>query len=150
MLFQIPEDSRAFMTLTGKALRGALTPGEQSQFDELLKKHPELKGQFADLAAEIENARLNEIWEHGLRVLLRCPQPEDKAFMESVKKSDRKAWRAFLQQAFVLRVMAESMNNPAKPEFDNKLTADEERDLLAAVNAAQERKKRREHPPKGK
>jgi hypothetical protein len=72
------------------------------------------------------------------------------AFMESVKKSDRKAWRAFLQQAFVLRVMAESMNNLAKPAFDNNLTADEERDLFAAVNAAQQSKKRREHPPKGK
>jgi hypothetical protein len=150
MLFQIPEKSRTFMALTGKALRGALTPDEQSQFDELLRKHPELDRQFADLAAEVEDSKLNEIWEHGLRVLLRCPQPEDRAFLESVKKSDRKAWRAFLQGAFVLRVMAESMNNPATPAFDNKLTADEERDLLAAVHTAQEKKERRKHPPTGK
>lgn len=150
MLFQIPEKSRTFMALTGKALRGALTPDEQSQFDEMLKKHPELKRQFADLAAEVEDSKLNEIWEHGLRVLLRCPQPEDRAFLESVKKSDRKGWRAFLQGAFVLRVMAESMNIPSEPAFDHKLTADEEGHLLAAVHAAQERKKRWKQRRKGK
>ncbi len=137
------------MTLTGKALRGALTPDEQNQFDELLKSHPEWKRQFADLAAEVEESKLNELWERGLRVLLRCPQPEDKPFLESAKESDPKAWRAFLQGAFVLRVMAESMKNPAKPTFSNKLTADEERDLLAAINAAQEGRKRRKQRPTG-
>ena len=124
------------MVLTGKALRGALTPDEQNQFNQLLKQHPEWKRQFADLAAEVEESELNELWERGLRVLLRCPQPEDKPFLESVQKSDRNAWRAFLQGAFVLRVMAESMKKPAKQPFSNKLTAEEERDLLAAVKAA--------------
>lgn len=137
------------MALTGKALRGALTPDEQNQFDQLLKQHPEWERQFAALAAEVEESKLNEIWERGLRVLLRCPQPEDKPFLESVQKSDPKAWRAFLQGAFVLRVMAESMKNAAKPAFSNKLTADEERVLLAAVSAAQETRKRRGSPPTG-
>lgn len=130
------------MALASKALRGALKPDEQSHFDQILKQHPEWKRQFADLAAEVEESKLNEIWERGFRVLLRCPQPEDKPFLESVKKSDPKAWRAFLQGAFVLRVMAESMKNPAKPTFSNTLTPDEERDLLAAVKAEQERRKR--------
>ena len=145
MLFKIPEMSRVFMALASKALRGALTPDEQSQFDQILKQHPEWKRQFADLAAEVEESKLNELWERGLRVLLRCPQPEDKPFLKSVKKSDPKAWGAFLQGAFVLRVMAESMKNPAKPTFSNKLTAEEERDLLAAVNVAQEARRQRKH-----
>lgn len=138
------------MALSGKALRGALTPDEQNQFDQLLRQYPEWKRQFADLVAEVEESKLDELWERGLRVLLRCPQREDKPFLESVQKSDRKAWRAFLQGAFVLRVMAESMKNPAKPAFTNELTADEERELLAAVNAAQEMRKRREQRRTGK
>jgi hypothetical protein len=150
MFFQIPDESRAFMALSGKALRGALTPDEQNQFDQLLRQYPEWKRQFADLVAEVEESKLDELWERGLRVLLRCPQREDKPFLESVQKSDRKAWRAFLQGAFVLRVMAESMKNPAKPAFTNELTADEERELLAAVNAAQEMRKRREQRRTGK
>lgn len=142
MFFHIPEESRAFMALVGKALRAALSPEEQTHFDRLLKQHPELKRQFAELAAEVEESKLNEIWERGLRVLLRCPQPEDKPFLESVKKSDPRAWSDFLQSAFVLRVMAESMKNPTKPTFRNSLTLDEERDLLAVVNAEQEKRKR--------
>jgi hypothetical protein len=147
MLFQIPEESRSFMLLASKALRGALTPDEQSQFDQLRKQHPQLKRQFADLAAEIEESQVNELWERGLRVLLRCPHPEDKRFLESVKKSDPKAWRAFLEGAFVLRVMAESMKIPTKPTFSNKLAPDEEAELLAAVNAVQEKRKRRVQRP---
>jgi hypothetical protein len=138
------------MALTGKSLRGALMPDEQNQFDQLLKQHPEWERQFADLTAEVEESKLNELWERGLRVLLRCPQPEDRPFLESVKKSDREAWSAFLQGAFVLRVMAESMKNPSKPKFSNTLTAVEEEDLLAAVNAAQEKRKQRAQRPTGK
>lgn len=150
MFFQIPSESRAFMALTAKALRGALTPDEQEEFDQLLEQHPEWEQQFADLAAEVEESKMNELWERGLRVLLRCPQPEDRPFLESVKKSDPKAWRDFLQGAFVLRVMAESVDNPSKPKFSNKLTAGEKKDLLAAVNAGQEQRKRREQRWKGK
>lgn len=149
MRFEIPEESRAFMVLASRALRGTLTADEQKQFEQLMEQHPEFKRQFGDLAAEVEESELNELWEHGLRVLLRCPQPEDKSFLESVKKSDPKAWRAFLQGAFVLRVMAQSLKNPATPTFDNELTADEERDLLAAVNAAQENRKRHGSRPAG-
>jgi hypothetical protein len=105
MRLEIPETSRVFMVLAGKALRGSLTPDKQSQFDELLKQHPEFKGQFSDLAAEVEESKLNEIWERRLRVLLRCPQTDDKPFLESVKKSDPKAWNDFLQGAFVLRML---------------------------------------------
>ncbi|MGO8930715.1 MAG: hypothetical protein ACLQU3_27980 [Limisphaerales bacterium] len=150
MFFHIPQESQAFMKLVGKKLRGALTTDEQNRFDRLLEQHPEYKRQFADLADEVEESKVNELWERGLRVLLRCPQPEDRPFLESVKKSDPKLWRDFLQGAFVLRVMAESMNNPSKPKFSNKLTADEEKDLLAAVNAAQEKRKHGEQRPPGK
>lgn len=149
MLFEIPETSRAFMALAAKRLRGLLSPDEQSQFDQLLKQHPVFKAQFAELAAEIGESKLDEIWERGLRVLLRCPHSEDKPFLESVKKSDPKAWNDFLKGAFVLRVMAESMKNPATPTFSDTLTPDEETDLLAAVNAAQELRKRRGGPPAG-
>ena len=137
------------MALAAKRIRGLLSPDEQSQFGQLLKQHPEFKAQFAELTAEIEESKLDEIWERGLRVLLRCPQPEDKPFLESVKKSDPKAWNDFLKGAFVLRVMAESMQNPVTPTFSDTLTPDEETDLLAAVNAAQELRKRRGGRPAG-
>jgi hypothetical protein len=150
MRFEIPESSRAFMALAGKALHGALTPDEKQQFDQLLKAHPELKQQFADLATEIEESKFSELWERGLRVLLQCPQPEDKPYLESVKNSDREAWNEFLRGAFVLRVMAESMKTPPNPLFSNTLTSDEESELLAAVNAEQERRRQNRRRPEGR
>lgn len=136
------------MALAGKALHGALTPDEQQQFEQLLKEHPDLKQQFADLAGEVEESQLSELWERGLRVLLRCPQPEDMPFLESVKKSDPKAWNTFLQGAFVLRVMAESMKNPVPPKLSDTLTPEEESALLAAVNAARDRRAQTKRRPK--
>jgi hypothetical protein len=141
MIFELPEPSRAFMALAGKALRGGLTPEEENQFDQLMKEHPEFKHQFTNLSVEVEESKLNEIWERGLRVLLKCPQPEDGPFLASVEKSDPKRWSEFIEGAFVLRVMAESMKSPSKPTFNNTLTAEEEKELLDAVNKSHAKQK---------
>ena len=148
MFITISEESRPFMELAAKALRGVLTPDEQARFNQLLKQHPELKQQFADLQNEIEESRLNELWERGLRVIFRCPQPEDRPFLESVKKSNPKAWLSFLEGLFVLRVMAESKKNKAVPTFSNELSENQKTKLLAAIKAANvNRKPRSSHPP---
>ena len=143
MLFPIRDESRLFMELVGKALSGALTPHEDLQFKSILKKNPHVDREFVELKEEIQESKLDEVWERGLRVLFRCPQPEDKPFLNSLKKSDPKAWSDFNQGLYVLKVISESMGNPSKEDFCNKLTKDQESDLLSAVNEAKEQRKKR-------
>lgn len=138
------------MELAAKALRGVLTPDEQARFKQLLKQHPELEQQFADLQNEIEESRLNELWERGLRVIFRCPQPEDKPFLESAKKSNPKAWFSFLEGLFVLRVMAESRKSKAMPTFSNELSENQKTKLFAAIKAAKEKRMPRSSRPPAK
>lgn len=138
---EVRKESQEFLSLVSKALRGALNPDEHKRFEQILKEHPDMRSQFQARQVEVGDSRVNEIWERGLRVLLGVPEKEDRAFLELVKTSDLQAWKEFLQGAFVLKVMAESMKLPVPASFSNELTAEEEKQLFAAVRAAQAERK---------
>jgi len=150
MLFEIRQESRAFLELAGKAVQGTMKPHEQQQFDRLLKDHPDFRPQFRQLQQEVKEAKHDQLWERGLRVLLRVPHPDDRAFLESVRDDEPEAWEDFLRGAYVLKVMAESMKLPVPPSFSNEMTADEETRLFAAVRAAQAERKRLKSRPRSK
>ena len=141
MIFELRKESREFLALVGKALRRALNTDEQQRFDRLLKDHSGLRKGFHELEKEVEKSKLDELWERGLRVLLRVPRSGDKAFLESVKSSDPRAWQGFLKGAFILRVMAKSMNRPLPTSISKELTKDQEKQLFAAVRVAQDKRK---------
>lgn len=132
------------MELAGKALCGQLSGQEHERFEKLLSERPDMRRQFDELEREVAESKLDQLWERGLRVLLRVPQSDDVQFLESVKKSDPRAWRDFLRAAFALRVMAKSLNKPLPASVSGDLSVDEERELFTTLNKAMEERKRRE------
>ena len=135
------------MAMVGGALRGALSGEDQKHWDELLRQHPELREEFEELRCAASDVLLNEVWERGLRVLMRCPQPEDRPFLESVRKTDPQSWLSFLRGAYLLHTLGQASRAPSAAESSAALTKTEENALITAVRAERDRRARRGTQP---
>jgi hypothetical protein len=143
MPFEIPSESRVFLELAAKALKHKLNASEREEFKKLMDEHEDMRQLFYELEQDVTEEGRDELWERGLRVLLRVARPGDVQFLEHLRGLDPKGWRDFLQAAFILRVVAKSSKTPMPASASSKLSASQEAELFSAVNKAQEERAKR-------